>query len=105
MCNQYARKLSRDGRAMPRLATSAIPDVYESMRSDEKKKWAQASAKSHFPAGIESRVLGSLAYQCKAICTGEITRDIQQLILQFGWGAILSMPFPENSKIPRRSRY
>ena len=57
MGNQYVRKLPREERAMRRLATSVIPDVYESMRLDGKKKWAEASAMSHFLAGIESRVM------------------------------------------------
>ena len=70
MGNQYVRKLPRGGRAMRWLATSDIPDVYESLWSDGKKKRADSIAMSHFVAGIESIVLGTLSGRCKALRTG-----------------------------------
>ena len=75
------------------------------MRSDEKKKWADTIAMSHFLAGIESRATESIADRCKAICAEEISRGLQNLSLQFGGGEIIFLPFPEGSEIVRVIRY
>ena len=59
---------------MRRLGTSVIPDVYDSMMGDEKKKLADAGDMSHFRAGIEYRAMDTPSDYCKDIRTKERVR-------------------------------
>ena len=80
------------------LATSVIPDAYEKLSSDEKQNLADASAMSHFLAGIEARAIDSMASHCYSICERSARAELLHVSLQFGGAEIPMRPFPVDFK-------
>ena len=75
--------MSREGRVIRWLATTLVPEVYDRLVGEEKKKWAEGSAQSYFLARIEARVMDSFAAHCVEICKPGSGRVLEHLSLQF----------------------
>ena len=72
--------------------------MYDRLVGEEKKKWADGSAQSYFPARIEARVMDSFASHCVEICKPGSGRVLEHISLQFDGAEVLMDSFPPDFK-------